>query len=382
MLKQYHEDHYKYFSFVSYAHDDDTGWYDWITNFDNELNIGIKSRLRELEPPKTFMSSKNGPINGALSDELRLAIRQSFSMIIFVHDGYVGSEWCLKELEYFREIHGAEAYKTRLFIVAMSQRAMLRLTRKDEWKLHFPKPDPVWIPFHQREEGNPNEPIGIYLKKKQGSNAVISTEFTEPFTRFREKLFEYAWDAYDHNQWLFKEREIHKGPSEPRESEQDPSDVLTYIESEPDRKALWEPLAQQIKSAWEQVMALEPREPPFILRPTGLPLQDLSARPRLDGANGVVLIWDKKARDSVIDQMRRLEPMLTQKSPIPGLIMYVMRAEEPNEDVPRNIQRWPVVRLSIRHDEPDTLRIVADDARDLAVFLRRTLEHKRQLLGH
>jgi TIR domain len=373
---------FKYSVFLSYAFDDDEAWYDWITHFDSELSRGLKSRLRELNPPKTFMSGKDFLINGGLDSELRKAIEQSFSMMIFVHDGYLASDWCLKELEYFKQIQGVEGFRSRLFIVAMSKDAIEKLAKKKAWLDHFPEADPIWVNFYRREDDT-NVPMAIYSDLKKGSQAVISTEFQNLFTPVREKLVRTAKSAFDFDPDLFRyspdtERRLQQEAARAR---QEPFEVVTFIESEPGQEPLWEPLAGQVKHGWDQVVAMLPKEPPFILRPTGLPLHELDTRPRLDGADGVILLWDRKARESLLAQISSVEPLLAARDPAPGLIAYLMKTEDSSEqEVPRKINRWPVARFTIRENDPDSVCVVADDVGVLNSFLTRTLDRKRRLM--
>jgi TIR domain len=367
---------YKHTVFMSYAHDDDIGWARWITKYDEELNRGLQSRLRELNLPQTHLSSKNGPINGPLGKALKDSIDASFAMIVFVHDGYLRSPWCLQELKYFRDLHGPDGFRARLFIVAMSRRAIDILAKRPEWLDLFPDPDPVWMRFHQRPEDLPNQPIGMFLRDPQGTDAVMATEFLQPFFQLREKLVETFQEAADLDPDLFKSAEpaLRAAPIPAGNLE-----VLAFIESEPGEEGYWEPLGRQVKQAWDQVVALEPQEQRLRLRPTGLPMHDLHNRPRLDGADGVILLWGEKAQESLLAQIALVEPRLAPPNVAPGLIAYLMTADvETAADVPETIQHWPVVRFAIRRGDQGSATVVAEDAPKLTQYLSDVLAHKRR----
>ena len=110
-------------AFISYAHADDEAWFSWVTQFHEELSISLRAFLRGVRVPPLHLSGENGPVSGALSTELQKRIAASFAMIIVVHDNYAQSEWCLKELEYFRSLFGDDGFRQRLYIVALSQKS-------------------------------------------------------------------------------------------------------------------------------------------------------------------------------------------------------------------------------------------------------------------
>jgi hypothetical protein len=119
--------------------------------------------------------------------------------------------------------------------------------------------------------------------------------------------------------------------------------------------------------AWDQVVALEKPEPPLRLRPTGLPMTDILSRPRLDDADGVVLVWGWRTPDSLASQIAQVEPKLSGPHFAPGLIAYLMERpdDQPASD---SINNWPVVRFATRSD--GSVVVLADDQPRLARFLR------------
>lgn len=376
--------HYKYSVFMSYAHDDDVSWGRWISQFNDELNRSLPARLRELEPPGSFLSSKNGPIHGGLNEALYEAIKCSFAMVVFVHDEYLRSNWCLQELQYFRQLHGEDGFRRRLFVVAMSQRAIKKLSLRPEWLGLFPSPNPVWLPFHQRAEQWPNQPIGMFLRDPQGTDAVLATDFLQPFFRLRESLKEVIEDEADLDPDLFKPMPEHEVPVRTPETTPAPSPrqalyVQVYIESEAGQEAYWEPLGLQVTQAWEPVAKGDTEQPPLRLRPTGLPLHNLHDRPRLDDADGVILLWGEKTPESLLAQIQMVEPKLTRPKVVPGLIAYLTDTNAvPAEHVPTSIRGWPVVRFASRRADPASAEVATEDAQTLTQFLADVLKRKRQ----
>ena len=168
-------------AFISYAHADDAAWFDWITQFRNELERSLSAMLRGVRLPRFHLSGENGPVAGVLSDELRERVDGSFAMIIVVHDNYAQSDWCLKELEYFKSLFGDEGFRQRLYIVAMSEAAMLNVSNGAAWKQLLPTDEQVWIPFF--DSSDKNRPLDIYL-----APGLVAPAFRGPFERLRSDL--------------------------------------------------------------------------------------------------------------------------------------------------------------------------------------------------
>ena len=168
----------EYTAFISYAHADDAAWFDWITQFRNELERSLGAMLRGIRLPRFHLSGENGPVAGQLSDELLRRVDASFAMIIVVHDNYAQSEWCLKELEYFKSLFGEEGFRQRLYIVAMSEAAMLQVSGSAAWKQLLPGPDQVWLGFF--DPADKNRPLDIYL-----GPGLVAPAFRAPFERLR-----------------------------------------------------------------------------------------------------------------------------------------------------------------------------------------------------
>jgi hypothetical protein len=145
----------KYSAFISYAHADDEGRGGWISAFTSELERALRNRIGRsinMAVPGMHLSGKNGPVAGRLSAELQERISESYAMIIVVHDNYVHSDWCLKELVYFKSLFGDEGFRQRLYVVALSEPAVVELTQKPTWKELMPFDDQLWTPFFRDDD--------------------------------------------------------------------------------------------------------------------------------------------------------------------------------------------------------------------------------------
>ena len=67
-----------YTAFISYAHADDQAWFNWITQFRDELARSLPALLRGVPLPPFHLSGENGPVAGRLSDELKERVAASF----------------------------------------------------------------------------------------------------------------------------------------------------------------------------------------------------------------------------------------------------------------------------------------------------------------
>jgi hypothetical protein len=168
-------------AFISYAHADDAAWFSWVTQFRNELERSLPALLRGVKLPRFHLSGENGPVAGTLSDELKKRVDASFAMIIVVHDNYAQSDWCLKELEYFRSLSGDEGFHERLYIVAMSEAAMLQVSASAAWKRLLPSQDQLWMPFF--DPADKARPLDIYM-----APGLVAPAFRVPFERLRSDM--------------------------------------------------------------------------------------------------------------------------------------------------------------------------------------------------
>ncbi len=171
----------EYTAFISYAHADDALWFNWVTQFRNELERSLSAMLRGVRLPRFHLSGENGPVAGLLSDELKERVAASFAMIIVVHDNYAQSDWCLQELAYFKTLFGDEGFRERLYIVAMSEAAILQVSGSEAWKKLLPSKDQLWMPFF--DTADKNRPVDIYM-----GPGLVAPAFRAPFERLRIDL--------------------------------------------------------------------------------------------------------------------------------------------------------------------------------------------------
>lgn len=174
-----------YSAFVSYANEDDDSWSGWVSDFKRQLAQVVPSRARVAGLPPMFFGKHTPAVAGPLSTTLKAAVEASFAMIIVVHDGYASSQWCLKELEYFREVFGETGFRDRLYVVAMSKGAIEAIEKKDSWKRLCPNADQVWLPFFRSD--NPNHPMPMRLDTDEGKS-VPSTDFLQRFNLLASSL--------------------------------------------------------------------------------------------------------------------------------------------------------------------------------------------------
>jgi TIR domain len=165
-------------AFISYAHADDDLCLGWITQFRNELDRGLQAAMRGTRLPPLHMSGENGPVAGVLSDELVKRIEASFAMVIVVADNYVQSDWCLKELAYFKTLFGDQGFRERLYIVALSEAAIFKISASAAWRELMPSNEQVWLPFFDPVDRD--KCINVYMGR-----SVVAPEFRAPFERLR-----------------------------------------------------------------------------------------------------------------------------------------------------------------------------------------------------
>jgi len=153
----------KYSAFISYAHADDEATDGWISQFSNLLRTRLQNRLgrigvRQLQD--LHLSGRNGPVYGSLPDALLHNVANSYAMIIVVFNAYTESDWCLQELEYFKQTFGAEGLRQRLYVVALSKSAMDDIVARPDWS-RLTLPNQLWIPFFR--EDDVDEPVHLRL---------------------------------------------------------------------------------------------------------------------------------------------------------------------------------------------------------------------------
>jgi hypothetical protein len=171
----------EYSAFISYAHADDTLWYQWVSHFRTELEQSLRAQLRGVPVPRMHMSGDNGPVAGRLGEELERRIAGSFAMIIVVGDNYAQSEWCLKELAYFHQLFGEEGLRQRLYIVSLVEGAMHAVAGGRAWQALMPGGEQLWLPFS--DPADPTRPLDVYM-----GPGLVANAFRVPFERLRNDL--------------------------------------------------------------------------------------------------------------------------------------------------------------------------------------------------
>ncbi len=165
-----------YTAFISYAHADDTASFDWVSHFCRELQRVLPAVARIPRLPPVHQSGLNGPVAGVLADELKANVANSFAMLVVVGEHYVSSEWCLRELDYFRELFGERGLRERLFIVAMSEPAVQALAAQPAWRDLMPGGDALWLGFFRDDD--PRLPLDVYA-----AEGIVAPAFKPPFRR-------------------------------------------------------------------------------------------------------------------------------------------------------------------------------------------------------
>lgn len=369
---------YGYSAFISYATQDDSGRNSWVSCFADELNLALPGRvrglgLRDVLVPDAHLSGDKPLIAGSLSEQLRANVADSFSMFLFVHDNYNLSDWCLKELEYFKERFEAEGFRTRLYVIAMSAAAIDELTSRPSWKTLCPFEDQLWLRFFRNDAKD--SPLEIYLAQGRNKRTVVASDFWDEFNPLLDDLARKIRD---------ESRRAPRAPAYPDSAaagagvraaaaSSDARLVRVYIVSNPDQRAQHESLGKEIVPSWDRVVTALGVEPRLVLRPDGLAMTDIDQRPRLDDADGVVLLWNRKTPDAVAAQIKKVEPKLAGPQPAPGLVAYVMQADD---ELPAgmSIGNWPIVRF--REDAQGAVAVLAEDAALLEAFLSDVLAHK------
>ena len=358
-----------YSAFISYAHADDRGWNDWVSCFSKELDMTLPTRLRGIAVPKVHLSGKNGPVAGDLGDELRARIAASFAMILVVHDNYAESGWCQQELAYFKSLFGDDGFRERLYIVALSQSAMEQVKDTAAWKQLCAGANLVYMHFFQDDD--PDMPIGIYSDK-----GIVANAFWTPFVRLREDFakkikgnFELVSGRAPLPAPALAAKAANAAPPAADDS------VRIYIESNQNEVDHWESVGAQVVKGWDTVVAGMALAPPLYVRPSGLPMDRIDQYPRLDDADGVILLWGQKTSDSLVAQIRKVEQKLSGRDLAPGVVAYLMPPQGV-ADQAVSAFGWPVVRFNA--PQAQGIEVVAQDAPKLEAFLRKVLERKQQ----
>ena len=396
----------EYTAFISYAHADDVAWFNWVSLFRKELERGLAATMRGVTLPPVHLSGDNGPVAGVLGPELRERIDKSFAMVVVVHDNYVLSEWCLKELEYFTQRFGEEGCRDRLYIVAMSEPAVQTVAASPAWKKMLPAGQ-LWMPFF--DESKHAEPVEIYMGPE-----LVTPRFREMFVRLRQ---DFVGKLKGATASLRPPIVSAPPPSTPPPTPDadtggavaPPSaapapapasvpapavmkDVRIYIESNRHEVNLWQPLGEQMRRRWDRLAAsasaaadaagpvagaasaaVPTPGPALSLRARGLPVDQIDSFPSLDDADGVVLLWGRKTSEALVAQINKVENKMSPgRDAAPGVVAYLMPPQQSTEPVPA--WGWQVLRFNA--PTQTDIDVVAEEDDELQQFLRRVLERR------
>ena len=132
-----------YSLFISYAHDDDSAGFGWVTSLRNAISQRLDSLDDDIPKMGLHLSMENGPRGGTLGSELQERVEESFGMLLVIGKKYVNSKWCEKELKFFCEHFGEAGLRSRLYIAVMSEAAVNKAQQGEQWKLLMPG-DQIW----------------------------------------------------------------------------------------------------------------------------------------------------------------------------------------------------------------------------------------------
>ena len=372
----------EYLIYVSYAHADDVAWFGWVTHLRDELQRSLAALMRGVRLPPMHMSAAGGPVAGEVAAEMRRYIASSFALMIVVHDNYAQSEWCLRELEAFIDLYGLEAARERLYIVAMSEPAIKRVTYNETWRRLFGNDDQVWMPFFDPSDSG--RPLEIYT-----GPGLVSPAFRVPFERLRQDLVSKLRSAKPQAQkppaaaaspeLAATSPTERAGPPAAPAPDPDGQSATIYIESNRQERTLWQPLGEALRRRWDELQTpTVPGGPAMQLRVRGLPVDQLAQFPPLTEADGVVLLWGQKTSSALLKNINEVEDKF-----LPGdevalcAVAYLMPPQPDNGPVPAH--GWQVLRFHVgKQDEP---AIAEDEAEALDRFLKRVAERARRRPG-
>lgn len=365
-------------AFICAAHADDEASYGWVREFSGELDRGLRSRLRGVRLPQLANASSNRAVAINVSAALEHQIAKSFAFVLIMSEETAQSKWCQHEVEAFFHLYG-DAARERLYLVATSQQAATMVLGWPLWK-RFGSEDQVWLRFY--DTANPNRPLAIYADK-----GVVTSAFFESFVRLRDQLVEQiqrsiGTDLRGTPQLSNVVASTGKagGTAQlsgataigaetvlgvPAASES----ATVYIESNRNERDQWEAIGQLLRKHWR---GLHDFQAPRQLRVRGLPLDQLSSLHLLAEADGVLLLWGRKAADTVVSQVNKIENLLPGDSPCPGLVAHIS-PPQPESDDPMPACGWSVLRFLLPN--PDQARVHEDENAELDRFLGKVLAH-------
>lgn len=160
----------KYSCFISFCADDQKfAEPDWVTKFETALFEKLSTRIGRsckefVIKRQPFFQPLNGPKAGVLADKLKVALSESYWLVIVAGKNYSDSDWCLDEIKWFWQQRGDAEAKRSVVIVAMTDEARTGLLSKDRRLQGL-----TWHPFHYKSQID--KPI--YSTEKDFNDEVI-----------------------------------------------------------------------------------------------------------------------------------------------------------------------------------------------------------------
>lgn len=172
--------------FISYAHADNELNGNWVTDFANEFSEDLKAELSRQKLgkplPPVHLSEFNGPVAGDLGPQLSGRVARAFAMVVVVDRFYASSEWCLRELQYFKQHFGREGLAHRLYLVALAEGPMSEVVGRPAWRDCFADLNPVWVNFYSDDVER------RLVRVLRDDGRAPTSGFLERFDRIRQDL--------------------------------------------------------------------------------------------------------------------------------------------------------------------------------------------------
>src|SRR5215204_1682565 len=179
--------------FFSYATIDNRFHDNWIKEFRDDLKTRVLVEINaqdfkdiDLDQIDFFIDYQGLPANGGLVDAIVAAIKKSNFLFMFVGDGYLRSDYCSKELEWFSSRFSS------LESTALKHMFMFMLTRSavrgaSAGTLGEIKSKAKYESVFDNESGLP---IARMLRTQEGDRAVVNPTYTKLVHKIASTLVE------------------------------------------------------------------------------------------------------------------------------------------------------------------------------------------------
>jgi tetratricopeptide (TPR) repeat protein len=176
LIKPEHHD-----AFISYASRDNVAYGELVRGVRDDLATKFTARFASeanalaeffIDQTGFFIDQTGMPANGLPSEELKREVILAEYLVIFMSERYLQSEFCGKELDWFKERFGGDrsAALQRTFIIVLERGSLTR-----NWKSFLEKPErPKFVELFD-EEG---EPLRRYLQASR-HRAVLNPVYEE-----------------------------------------------------------------------------------------------------------------------------------------------------------------------------------------------------------